>query len=78
MILVFLWLTSLTMPISRSIHVAVNGIISFLALFFLWLSNTPLYICTTSSLSICQWTFRLLVLAIINSASVNTWVHVSF
>ena len=28
---------------------------------FLWLSNIPLYICTTSSLSIpCWWTFRLL------------------
>ena len=34
MIFVFLWLTSLSMIISRSIHVAVNGII-------LWLSNIP-------------------------------------
>ena len=33
------------MIISRSIHVAANGIISF----FLWLSNIPLYICATSS-----------------------------
>ena len=42
------WLTSLSMIISRSIYVAANGIISFL----LWLSNIPWYICTTSSLSI--------------------------
>ena len=48
MIFVFLCLTSLSMIVSRSIHVAANGIISF----FLWLSNIPLYICTTSSLSI--------------------------
>ena len=32
------------MIISRSIHVATNGNISF----FLWLSNIPLYTCTTS------------------------------
>ena len=33
------WLTSLSMIISRSIHAAADGIISF----FLWLSNIPLY-----------------------------------
>ena len=48
MVFVFLCLTLLSMTISRSIHVAANGII----LFFLWLSNIPLYICITSSLSI--------------------------
>ena len=37
----------LDMVISRSINVAANGI-----LFFLWLSSIPLYICTTTSLSI--------------------------
>ena len=43
--------------VSRFIHVAAKSII----LFFLWLSNIPLYTCTSSSLSIfCQWTFRLL------------------
>ena len=40
MIFVFLCLTSLSMMISRSIHVATNGIISF----FLWESNIPSYI----------------------------------
>ena len=45
---VSLCLTSLSMIIFGSIHVAANGIISF----FLWLSNSPLYIYTTSSLSI--------------------------
>ena len=40
MVFVFVWLTSLSMIISRSIHVAANGIISF----FLWLSNILLYI----------------------------------
>ena len=43
-----LCLTSLWMLISRSIHVAVNSIISS----FLRPSNIPLYKCTTSSLSI--------------------------
>ena len=38
------WLTLLSMRISKSIHVAANGIISF----FLWLSNIPLYICIIS------------------------------
>ena len=37
-------LTSLSTIISRSIHVAASGISSF----FLWLSNIPLCICTTS------------------------------
>ena len=35
------------MTISRSIYVAANGVISF----FLWLTNKPLYIHTTSYLS---------------------------
>ena len=44
--------------------------------FFSWLSNIPLYICAKSSLSI-----HLLmdnVLAIVNSAAMNTVVHDSF
>ena len=39
------WLTSLSMIVSRSIHVAANGIISF----FLWLSNIPLCISSLST-----------------------------
>ena len=42
------WLTSLSMTISRFIHVAAYGMIFS----FLWLSNIPFYISTASSLSI--------------------------
>ena len=42
------WITSLCMTYSRSIHSL--QITQFR--FFLWLSNIPLYICATSSLSI--------------------------
>ena len=42
------WLTSLSMIVSGSIHVATNGIISFA-----FMANIPLYKYTTSSLSIC-------------------------
>ena len=77
MILVFLWVTSLNMMISRSIHVAANGIISFLLMaeyifHFIYMSHL-LY------LFIYWWTFRLFpILAIVNNAAVNTGVHVSF
>ena len=43
---------------------------------FIWLSNIPLYICITSSLSIHLGCLR--ILAIVNSPSVNIGVHVSF
>ena len=53
------WLISLSMITSSCIHVATNGIISFL----LWLSSIPLYMCTTFSLStrlsMNRWTFSL-------------------
>ena len=47
---------------------------------FLWLSNTPLCIRTTTFYPfICQWTSGLLhVLAIVNSAAMNNVIHVSF
>ena len=46
---------------------------------FLWLSNIPLYICTTSSLSFpLSWIGCFHVLAIVKSAAVNIGVHVSF
>ena len=65
------------MIISRSIHVAANGIISF----FLWLSNIPLCICTISSLSSPLWMDILgcfQVLAIVNSVAVSIRVHYLF
>ena len=49
------WLSSLSMIISSCIHVAANGII----LFFFMSQYISLYICTTTSLSICQWTFKM-------------------
>ena len=68
------------MIISRSIYVAVNGIISF----FLWLSNSPLW-------CVCVYTHHIFihspvdghlgcfhVLAIVNSAALNIGVHVPF
>ena len=60
MVFVFLWLTSLGMIISRSIHVAANGIICFFFFFFLWLSNSPLCIYTPCAFSCftCVWLFE--------------------
>ena len=51
------WLTSFSMTISRSFHVAANGIISF----FLWLSNILcIYVPHLLYPFLCWWTFRLL------------------
>ena len=72
MIFVFLWLTSLRI-ISRSIHVAANGIASF----FLWLSNIPLYIGTKTSSPIPLLIGCFHVLASVNGATVKKGVHVS-
>ena len=69
MVFVFIWFTSLSIIISRSIHVAANGII----LFLLWLSSIPFHP------FIWQWTFRCFhALAIVNSAAVNIMMHVLF
>ena len=87
MTLVFLCLTSL-MIISRSIHVAAHGIISF----FLWLSYIPLCVHTHAYVYKHIHIYHIFsthssvdghlgcshVLAIINSATMNTGVHVSF
>ena len=64
------------MIISRSIHVAINGTISF----FLWLSSIPLCIYTTPYLSIHLSNGQKLLpcLAVVNSAAVNIGVHVCF
>ena len=56
MIFIFVWLTSFSMIISRPVHVATNGILSFFLM-----ANIPLYKCTQFLyLFICQWTARLL------------------
>ena len=66
------------MIISRSIHVAVNGII----LSFLWLSNIPLYIDMYHTFFIHSSVDGHLVFfhvwTIVNSAAMNTVVQVSF
>ena len=68
------------MIISRSIHVAANGIISF----FYWLNYTPLYKWSIIKPHlhyrfIYQWTFMFFhVLAIVNFVAMNIRVHVSF
>ena len=84
MIFVFVWFGSLSMRISRSIHVAINGIISF----FLWLSNIPLciYVCVCLCIypiflnqsSISGHFGCFYVLAIGSKAAMNIRVYVSF
>ena len=74
MVFVFHCLTaSLSMIISRYIHVAANGIVSF---FFM--ANTPLCICATSFLSVNGHLGCFHVLTIVNSSAMNTGVHVFF
>ena len=70
-----LHLISFSMIMPKTTHVAKNSIVSFL-----WLSNTPLYIYTTSSLSIhLVGHFGLFhVLAVVSSVTVNIGVHVCF
>ena len=56
------------MAISRPTFVAANDSV----LFFLWMSDIPLYICTMSSF------FIPLLMSIVNNAEVNIGVHVFF
>ena len=78
-----LWLSSLSMIISRSIHVAANGIIS---LFFLWLSSIPLCVCLCVwyiymykwYISVCLGLGCFHVLAIVDSAAMSIEVCASF
>ena len=71
---VVLWPTSLSMRISRSIHAAVDGIISFSV------TNTPSHVCATSSLHTPPPAEEDVydILAVVNNAAVNTGVCVSF
>ena len=60
MILVFIWVTSLSVTVFRLIHVAASGVISS----FLWLSSIPFCIYTPPyhlNPFICWWTFMLLL-----------------
>ena len=73
MVFVFLWFTSLSMIISGSIYVALNGYISF---FYGWITfhfmSVP-HLCPF----LCPWgCFQ--VLASVSSAAMNTEVHGSF
>ena len=73
---VSVWLTSLNMRISRSIHVAANVILSFLLMAKYY---SIVYVSHLLDPLLCQWTFRCFhVLAVVYSAAVNTGVHVSF
>ena len=72
-----LWLTSLSMIISRSIQVAENSIISFF--FYGWVVLHCIYIVHLLYPFICRWTFRLLpCLGYYNKCCYEHWVHVSF
>ena len=58
LVFTFLWLLSLNIIFSMSIHVVANGKV----LFFLWMSNIPscTYIAHLLYPFICQWTFTLI------------------
>ena len=78
---VFVWLISLSIIHSKSIHVVANSKIWF----FLWLSSIPLHVCVCVCMCVCIHIFihiyvnRLLcILAIVNNAVINTGVHISF
>ena len=77
MMFVFIQLTSLSMIISRSIHVAANGIISF---FFMaeYYSSVYMYHIFFIHSSVHGHLGGFHVFAIVNSAAMNIGVHVSF
>ena len=71
------WLTSFSMIISRSIHVAANGIISFF--FYGWvISIVYMYSTFFIHSSVDRHLGCFHVLPIVNSAAMNIGVHVSF
>ena len=76
MILVFVWLTSLGMTISRSLHGTASDILSS---FFKaeWYSIVYMYYIFFIHPSADGQLYYLDVLAVVNSAVVNIWKHVS-
>ena len=70
------WITSLNVIISRSIHAATNGIISFF--FYAWVVCHCIYVPHLLYPFLCLRAFRLFpCLAIVNTAAMNIGVHVS-